>query len=292
MLRRRLRTARLADERGFTLVEMLVGMLIGIVVVGATYAILQTTLLESSRVFSRVDATQRSRLAMENIESLLHSSCVTEGVTPIYSNTTASVGPILQSNGSQLNFVSRYGGAANPTPVLHSIALSSGNLTDTTYNVSGGSAPAWTYSTTPASTNSLLTNVAQSGTKPVFQYFGYTQALDSSGNAYQDDSGNPFQMLLDGTTSLPSGSYTSSGTPVAMGTVPANSPAPLAVPLSSADANTATEVLITMKVGPGRGQGLNTNLSDVGITVSNAVVLRLTAVVSDGSDNQEVSPCS
>ncbi len=282
------------DERGMTLVELLVAIVAGIIVTAALYAILTTTLRQTSRVFSRVDATQRSRLAMENIESLLHSSCLAESTTPIWSNTNASIGPTLQSTGTTLNFVSKYGGAATLTPLLHSIALNTTTkkLVDTTYASTGGTAPNWTFSATPSATNTMLTNVTQSGSTPAFQYFAYVPAKDSSGNAYQDDAGNPYQMLLDGTNSLPSGTFTSTGTAVAAGTVPANSPSPLPVPLSATNVDAAAEVMITLKVGPDSANGLNSNLSDVAATVTNAVVLRLTPVVSDGTDNQEVSPCA
>jgi hypothetical protein len=271
-----------------TLVELLVAMVMGIIVTGALYMILVTALHQTSRVFSRVDATQRSRLAMENIESLLHSSCVSESVTPIQGASTPQGG----STATTLTFLSKYGGGATITPVLHKITLSGGNLVDTTYNAAtGATAPGWTFQTTAASTKTLLTNVAAPAGTPMFQYFAYETAADASSNPYQDESGNPYFMLLDGTASLPTGSYTSSGASVAAGTVPANSPAPLTVPLSDADAQATSEVLISMTVGPGGGR-LNTSFSDSYATLTNAVVLRLTPVVSDGSDNQEVTPCA
>jgi type II secretory pathway pseudopilin PulG len=277
------------QESGFTLVELLVGMLVGIVVMGALYAILQTTLFETSKVFSRVDTTQRSRLALENIESLMHSSCVSESVTPVQGASLTQGG----STATRLSFLSRYGGGATVTPVLHVITLSGSNLVDTTYNVAtGATAPNWTFQSTAAATNTLLTNVAAPTSAPMFQYFGYDAAADSAGNPYQDEAGNPYQMLLDGTNSLPSGSYTSTGVSVPAGTVPANSPDPLPVPLSDADADATSEVLISLRVGPSAVKGLNTNLTDVYETVTDAVVLRLTPVVSDGSNNQAVTPCA
>jgi type II secretory pathway pseudopilin PulG len=284
------------EESGMTLIELLVAMVLGIIVTGALYMVLVTALHQTSRVFSRVDATQRSRLAMENIENLLHSSCVSESVTPIQGVSTPQGG----STATTLTFLSKYGGGATITPVLHKITLSGGSLVDTTYNVAtGATAPNWTFQSTAAGTRTLLTNVtAPSGTS-MFQYFAYQTAADASGNAYQDEAGNPYLMLLDGTTSLPSGSYTSAGVSVPAGTVPANSPTLLPVPLSDADADSASEVLISMNVGPGGGR-LNTstvpsaqgNFSDTYATVTDAVVLRLTPVVSDGSDNQEVTPCA
>ena len=284
---------RLSGDEGFTIVELLVAIIIGLAVSAALYAILMTTLRGTTRVFTRVDATQRARLTMENIESLMHSSCLAEDVTPIYSNTDATVGPVLQSSATTLNFVSRYGGAATLTPILHSLSLntSTQKLTDTTYASTGGSAPTWTFSSTPSGTTTLVTNVATSGSTPAFQYFAYVPALDSAGNAYVDDNGDPYMMLMDGMNSLPNGTFTSSGASVAAGTVPANSPRPLPVPISASDADSASEVLITLKIGPDDAKGLNSTLSDAAATVTNAVVLRLTPVVGDGTQSQQVSPC-
>jgi hypothetical protein len=215
-------------------------------------------------------------------------------VTPIWVyNSSSPNGPNIATSGSTLNFVSKYGGAASLTPVLHSVALNTGTrkLVDTTYPVSSGSAPNWVFSSTSSGTTTLLTNVGQSGSTPAFQYYGYQAAEDSSGNEYQDDAGNPYQMLMDGMNSLPNGTFTSAGASVAAGTVPANSPSALAVPLTPTAADSAAEVLITLNVGPDSANGLNTNFSDAAATVTNAVVFRLTPVVSDGTDNQAVSPC-
>lgn len=273
-----------------TLVELLVAIAAGLVVTAALYAILTTTLFQTTRVFSRVDATQRSRLVMENIASLLHSSCLANDLPPIWSDPL--VAPNVQSSATTLAFVSRYGGKANLTPVLHKIALSGTTLLDTTYaNTGQNGSGDWTFSSTPTATTTMLTNVsAVLGGPPLFQYFAYTPANDAGGQPYHDEGGNPFLMLLDGATSLPTGAYTSTGAAVAAGTVPANSPLRLAVPLSTVDAGNASEVLITMNVSPSRVSGLNTNLAQE--TTSNAIVLRLTPVLSDGSDNQVVGPCA
>ena len=103
------------------------------------------------------------------------------------------------------------------------IALTGGNLVDTTYPRTGGTAPNWTFSSTPiADEGRSSTARPQSGSTPFFQYFPYGTARDSSGNAYLDSAGNPYVMLLDGAGTLPSGVTTSSGGAVPAGTIPAN----------------------------------------------------------------------
>ncbi len=292
-LRAALRRVR-GNESGITLIELLVAMAMGVIVSGAAYAILTTTLRETSRVFTRVDATQRSRLAMENIESLLHSSCVADGTTPIISTP-----PSRSSDGTNMWFVSKYGNQNVVTPTLHKLSLNTTTktLTDSTYALTAGTSPqTWTWATTATGTTTVLTNVTQVGSTPIFRYFKFEAAKDSSGQPYEDDSGNPLQMLMDGTNSLPTGTFTSSGTAVAAGTFPANSPDPLPVPLSSTNAADVSEVLFNMNVGAS-GAGTNSSFegtaagADANAIITNSVVLRLTPVVTDGANNQEVAPC-
>ena len=230
-LTNRCRTLR--GEEGFTLAELVVAMALGIVVLTALVMLMDLTTREASRTFTRVDATQRARTKLARIENELQSACLTSGVTPIQAGSTSS----------SLVFLSAYGKAAQPTPIEHNISLSSGTLTDSLYAVTGGSAPNWTFSSTPYATNTLLTSVAQSGTVPVFQYLAYQEVSNGQGGVYTDGAGNPYMMLLDGTTSVPGTSP-----PV----IPAASPLPASPPtgLSAVNAQSAAEVLITLRVGP------------------------------------------
>ena len=91
------------SEQGFTLVEMLVVMVAGMVVVSALFAIFDLTLHQTTRTFSTVDASQHSRIALEEIENELHSACVGSGVTPVQAGSSAT----------SLIFVSQYGSASN-----------------------------------------------------------------------------------------------------------------------------------------------------------------------------------
>lgn len=65
--------ARLSEERGMTLVELLVSVSIGIVVLLATFDLVDASTRASAEVQDRVDAVQRGRVAMEQITQRLRS---------------------------------------------------------------------------------------------------------------------------------------------------------------------------------------------------------------------------
>jgi hypothetical protein len=266
--------SRLTAESGFTLVELLVVMMASVTVMTALFTIIDVTLHQTTRTFSRVDATQHARTTLARVESELQSSCVAAGATPIQTG----------SDGTDLIFISQEGSAASLTPIEHKISLTSTagptTLTDTTYAVNGGSAPDWTFSTTPTNTTILLTNVT--GTAKTFQYFDYDEPKNAAGVPYTDAAGNPYMVLLDGTDTVP-------GTT----TVPANALSPLTMPLSADDSASAAEVVFTFKVGPAGGTNETTTTpTTVAETVTDSVVLRVTAAANHAGDGADFSPCS
>jgi Tfp pilus assembly protein PilV len=277
-----LRTAAIATggslrrEDGMTLIELLVVLVAGMVITAALFTILDVTLRQTTRTFSRVDATQRSRSALQTIENELQSACVADGVTPV--QATGGTGGV--SANSSVIFVTGSGNAASVNPVEHELDFNAAlkTLTDKTFVSTGGAPPNWTFSSTASGTQTLLTNVAQSGVTPVFQYFGYQQPTNSSGVPYTDSAGNPYMMLLDGTSSVP-------GTSI----IPTASP--LAVPLSTTAAQQAAEVLITLAVGPGGGSGENTQLSDGAVAVTDSIVLRITPEANHVGAGATFGPC-
>jgi prepilin-type N-terminal cleavage/methylation domain-containing protein len=65
--------ARLRQEDGFTLMEVLVAVTIGFVVFAATMGLLESTVKLSTGVMGKTDAMQRGRLAMDRITQQLRS---------------------------------------------------------------------------------------------------------------------------------------------------------------------------------------------------------------------------
>lgn len=259
---------RLADQRGFTLVELLATMVAGVVVMLAIGTIMDVTLRETTRSFTLVDATNRTRPVFEQIENNLHSACFADEQTPIQ----------VGSNANKLIYMSSYGNAATPTTVWHEVTYSpapTATLTDTTYSTSYSvvnGIPTWSRGVQQGA-RTLLTNVAQTGTTPVFQYFAYETAPGT------DAAGNQYEILPDGRAPVP-GTSTTVTDPLAPGGS-----------LTSTQASSAAEVLITLTVGPGGHSNENTNLANVGQSVSDSITFRFTPAANHEGDGASFSPC-
>lgn len=157
-------------EAGFTLVELLSSMVVGMVVLFAIFGLLDYTVSAQHKVEDRVDAVQRGRNAMEVITQQLRSQIC---LGPGYPATT-------YADDNSVTFYTDLGG---DTPKLQrrTIAFNSatGALTETDWNVSGTIPTAPTF--TLARTVNLATNlVAMPGAK-FFQYYGFTTAPETPG---------------------------------------------------------------------------------------------------------------
>jgi prepilin-type N-terminal cleavage/methylation domain-containing protein len=91
-------TPAVRGERGYTLMEVLIAMLVGSIVILAAFGLLRFTTSDVSRITARVRIDQRGRLALEKITLELHSACVNQKVVPIKEKST----------GTELRFVSEY----------------------------------------------------------------------------------------------------------------------------------------------------------------------------------------
>lgn len=260
--------SRIATEAGFTLVELLATIVAGVVVLLALGTIMDATLKQTTRSFSQADATSRSRPIFEGLENELHSACFADEQTPIQSGSSPTA----------LIFMSSYGNGANPTEIWHEVdynAPPTATLTDATYSVSYSvvnGIPVWSRGTLQG-TKRLLNNVAQSGTTPVFQYFAYQTAPGT------DAGGNQYMILPDGTAPIP-GTTTTVYNPLAPGAA-----------LSATQASSAAEVLVTLNVGPAGGFNENTNLANVGQSVSDSITFRFTPAANHVGDGAIFKPC-
>lgn len=167
-MRRRLRQMA-RDERGMTLVELLVATAAGVVVVGGISVAMIVTVRGVERVSGHVEANQSARLTMTKIVDQLHSACIAYGSAPIRSDST----------GTLLSFTHQSGSATALTPVLSRISLSGTTLSQSDYEYdakASGTTPAeWKFKTSPSKTIQLQTGVSALSTSiPVFRYYGYS----------------------------------------------------------------------------------------------------------------------
>ena len=165
------------QQRGYTLVELLVAMALSMVVLLAAFSILEFARGDVSRITERVHVTQTGRVALEKIMLELHSACVIQ-----------EVNPILEASGENtIKFVSETGKqAAFPTVKEHEIIYTKGSgttegtLIEKTYASTGEAVKGnYPFSTTVLGTTKLLTGVKQTGSTPIFQYYRYYKKGDT-----------------------------------------------------------------------------------------------------------------
>jgi type II secretory pathway pseudopilin PulG len=209
MLSRDLKNNRscIRDDRGFTLMELLVSMLTATIVVGALFSILTISTGQTTLIADKVQANQLGRTAMTRIVDELHSSCLAAGFAPIQE----------KSNENELIFKNAYSEEAvlpntkaaeekskTGTGVFeHQIVWNSSakTLTDFVYKSTSGEGPEAVLptpdysSTTHEAANAepkkgvlLASNVTQTeesgGAKiPIFTYYRYSKTSSSSSSA-------------------------------------------------------------------------------------------------------------
>jgi prepilin-type N-terminal cleavage/methylation domain-containing protein len=185
----RLRTLLRArhGEAGYTLIEVLVAMSLGIIVSGVAFSLLNFTTSDVSRISDRVRVDQTGRVALEKIMLALHSSCVAATINPIMS----------KSSGTTLRFISEVSPVNEHNEPISS--LSTVRLHEVIYTAASGktegtlSEKSWASTgTTPEykfneketpTTRRLLTGVKETEVNkklvPIFEYYRYYNESDS-----------------------------------------------------------------------------------------------------------------
>ncbi len=160
----------MTDQRGFTMIELIVGMFSTIVILTAILALVSVSTTNQDRVAERVAANQKVRPVMTQLMDSLHSACVAPGISPIQAG----------SSGSQLILLSKTGSAVSPVPDKRQIALTGSTLSESIYPVTGGQLPNYTFAAAPSSTRLLVNGISAGavGTPPaavpMFRYYAYS----------------------------------------------------------------------------------------------------------------------
>jgi hypothetical protein len=175
----------LSDESGYSLIELLVAMISGIVVMLALVAVLLFSTRQETHLTNVAQATQLGRIAMTKIVDELHSACLAPGFAPIQENS----GP------NELRFVNSYSEEAviSKTKVNeHRIVWNekAESLTDFTYPaIKEETWPNFEYSSTASPTGGVLiashvTQMESEGKKlPIFQYYSYDLESNESASS-------------------------------------------------------------------------------------------------------------
>ncbi len=101
------------EDRGTTLVELLVATMAGVLVMFAIVSLVIISLRETDRVTSHVDATQRGRTTLNKVIEELHSACFAPRIAPVQKEST----------GTELIFLHQIGSAVALTPTKSYVKL-------------------------------------------------------------------------------------------------------------------------------------------------------------------------
>jgi prepilin-type N-terminal cleavage/methylation domain-containing protein len=190
---------RPGSDDGFTLIEMLVAIVAGLVVTGALLSIIDFSARQETRISDRVQADRTGRLSLERVLDELRSSCV-GNATPIQKPKGTPVSPLATTNASNLWLISTYGtttsGAGSPKEGYeHDInwtatgtsntGVQLGTITDYAFKSESGEPPAseWkfpaTLSTTSATSKRVLAKNVTPTEAALFRYYHYDTTATS-----------------------------------------------------------------------------------------------------------------
>jgi type II secretory pathway pseudopilin PulG len=160
------------DERGATLVEMVVAISIASVLMFAMTMLIVVTMHASARDSAQVDATQLSRNGLSSIIQQLHSACLSPRVAPV---GTAS-------SGTKLIFTHSTGSEVTAKPVKSMIELKGDTLTQYDYASIGSISPPWTFEEKkPISEKQLMTGIGPiPPSTAIFSYYSAANGQVSS----------------------------------------------------------------------------------------------------------------
>lgn len=173
----------LSDERGMTLVELLVAIAIAMIVSLGAFGLVETVMRRSGEVGARVDTTQRARAGMDDITRQLRSQVCVVRADPSPMTTARSV---YTATATSVTFFAdtadeswRTGVTSLPLPTLRTLALNDEDeITETVRpGVADTAHPglnAVTFaSATGERTRTLATDVVVDGTTPLFRYYAF-----------------------------------------------------------------------------------------------------------------------
>ncbi len=145
------------DEDGSSMVEVMVGMAMGMVVLAGLSMLLIVTLRGNARISARAEASDNARVTMTRVIEELHSACVEPTVAPVKAKSNENTLVFTRGTYGQAAVA---GAAAIPVELTYSPTKKT--LSET---VSGGAPRILLSNVTPAASN-----VTPGTSKPIFTY--------------------------------------------------------------------------------------------------------------------------
>jgi hypothetical protein len=176
----------LRADAGYTLVELLAALVIGMIVLFGALTMLDNTAVLSSRVTKRVDALQRGRNAMDLVVRDLRSQVCVGLLVNATTGATDTDPSLRAGSDTSVDFYTDLGdGSAAKPPTRRVLTFNSTahTITETIYTKPTGNRGAYVFPSTVDTTRTLLTDVYQDGSTPVFRYYGYDTSTPPAPNA-------------------------------------------------------------------------------------------------------------
>jgi hypothetical protein len=158
--------SRLADESGFSLVELLAALMVGTIVMIAIFGLLDTGVRLQAKSVDSLDATDRGRVGIDQVSQALGSR-ICLGSTP----------SLVAGSDDGVEFYASLA-PENSTVRLavqrHRLTVSGGAIRQEIWSPDPPIAPPDVppaSSTTPTRTRTIVQDVAPIGTTPVFRYY-------------------------------------------------------------------------------------------------------------------------
>jgi len=157
------------DDDGSSMVEVMVGMAMGMVVLAGLSMLLIVTLRGNARISARAEASDNARVTMTRIIEELHSACVEPTIAPVKAKSTENKLVFTRGTYGQAAVA---GAAAIPVELTYSVPKKT--LSETVGGV----------------TRILLSNVTPALNKPIFAYENPTVPAKYEGELKEAEANN------------------------------------------------------------------------------------------------------
>ncbi len=164
---------RARDESGWTLIELLMAMSIGVVVLLASFMLVDASAPLAQKTQDRVDAAQRGRLAMDIIGAELRSQVCMPGAVPPIMPTVSDASNVWFYGNNQ---------DQDSLPQKHHIYIQGTALKEDSWQGTGSVSNVNFPVNAPPTTRILVDPVALVPGVPLFRFYGFDANLPASVN--------------------------------------------------------------------------------------------------------------